>query len=243
MTEVLPAASPAPAAGAPAGQSPVAQWRGTPGFWLAFLLFAGVWAIRATVGFQIDLALDPADKPIYSNGVKLALWAAPAAAFAVWIRGDSAVRTLRLGAPAARTLPQIAALAGAYLAGVGWDVARKHGVPLSHLGAALADRGLVDFIGAVPSAFAEEIVFRGLVLTEMAERWGFWRANVASGALFVAMHWPYRAWRHGLGLDVIADAPALLLIALALGFVAWRSGSIWPAVALHAANNTLSGVL
>lgn len=243
MTAERPAASPPPTAGGSAGESPAPRRRGTPGFWLALALFAGLWAIRATVGFQIDLALDPADRTIYSNSVKLALWAAPAVAFTVWIRRDSAVRTLRLGAPAAGTLPLATALAGAYLAGVAWDVARKHGVPLSHLGAALADRGLVDFIGAMPSAFAEEIMFRGLVLTEMAERWGFWPANAASGALFVAMHWPYRAWRHGLGLGVVADAPALLLIALALGFIAWRSGSIWPAVAFHAANNTLSGVL
>ena len=40
-----------------------------------------------------------------------------------------------------------------------------------------------------------------------------------------------------------ADAAPLFLIALALGFVTARTGSIWPAVVFHAANNTLSGVL
>ncbi|MEO5823343.1 MAG: type II CAAX endopeptidase family protein [Vicinamibacteraceae bacterium] len=228
-------------ASAPEGS--VARRRGTSAIWLALALFVAVWAVRATVGYQIDLALDPADRAIYSNGVKLALWAMPAAAFAFWIRGERRLASLRLGPPAARTLPLTVALILAYLAGVAWDVAHKHGVTLGQLGAALADRGLANFAGAVPSAFAEEVLFRGLVLTELTERWGFWRANAVSGAMFVAIHWPHRIWRDGMGLGVVADAPALFALALALGFVTWRTGSIWPAVVFHAANNTLSGVL
>jgi membrane protease YdiL (CAAX protease family) len=227
----------------PHAGSVASRRRGTPAFWPALAAFVGVWSLRATVGYEVDLAMDPDDRAIYSTVMKLALWAIPAVTFAGWIRGDSPRRALRLGAPATRTIAPIAALIVAYLAGVAWDTARKHGVALSQLGAALADRGPVTFVGAIPSAFAEEVLFRGLVLTEMAERWGFWRANVVSGALFVAMHWPHRLWRHGVGLGVVADAPALLLIALALGFVVWRTGSIWPAVVFHAANNTVSGVL
>ena len=217
--------------------------RGTPRFWIALGAFVLAWTIRATVGFEIDLALDPPDRRLYSSAVKLALWALPAVAFALWIRRDSPVTSLRLGMPAPRTIAPLAGLVAAYLAGVAWDVARKHGITLAQVGDALAARGVSTFAAALPSAVAEEILFRGLILTEMAERWGFWRANVASGALFVTMHWPYRLWRHGVGLDAVADAPALFAIAMALGFVVWRSGSLWPAVAFHTANNTLSGVL
>jgi membrane protease YdiL (CAAX protease family) len=64
-----------------------------------------------------------------------------------------------------------------------------------------------------------------------------------SGVLFVSMHWPHRIWRAGLGVGVAADAPALFAIALALGFVTWRTRSIWPAVVFHAANNTVTGIL
>jgi membrane protease YdiL (CAAX protease family) len=130
-----------------------------------------------------------------------------------------------------------------YLAGVAFDVARKHGVTLAQLGAALVDRGASAFAGGLPSAFAEEALFRGLVLTELSERWGFWRANAVTAAIFVSMHWPHRIWRDGFGAGVLADTPPLFLIALALGFVTWRTGSIWPSVVFHAANNTLSGVL
>jgi membrane protease YdiL (CAAX protease family) len=217
--------------------------RGTPGFWLLLGVLWLVWAVRASVGFQIDLALDPAYRLAYSTAIKLTLWVLPAAAFAWWIRRESPVRALRLGPPAARTLPLALALMTVYLAVVAADVARKHGVTLAQLGAALVDRGGPAFVGGVPSAFAEEALFRGLVLTELTDRWRFWPANVVSGAIFVSMHWPHRIWRDGFGPGVVADAAPLLAIALALGFVTWRTGSIWPGVVFHAANNTLSGVL
>ena len=217
--------------------------RGTPGFWPAMALLMVVWALRASIGFNIDLALDPAYRPIYSNLVKFALWVVPAAAFVTWVRRDSLIRALRLGLPSARALPLSAALIAAYLAGVALDTARKHGATLAELGTALSERGLANFAGALPSAFSEEVLFRGLVLTELSERWGFWPANAASGVLFVSMHWPHRIWRNGLGVGVVADAPALFAIALALGFVTWRTRSIWPAVIFHAANNTVTGIL
>jgi membrane protease YdiL (CAAX protease family) len=83
----------------------------------------------------------------------------------------------------------------------------------------------------------------GVWLMLAAERWGFWPANAVGGATFVSMHWPHRIWRDGFGPGVFADAVPLFAIAIALGFVVWRTGSIWPAVVFHAANNTLSGVL
>jgi membrane protease YdiL (CAAX protease family) len=202
-----------------------------------------VWAIRASVGFNIDLALDPAHRLAYSSAIKIALWVGPAAAFAWWVRRESPVRALRLGVPALRRLPLAMVIAAVYLAGVAFDVARKHGVTVAALGAALAQRGAAQFAGGLPSAFAEEALFRGLVLTELTERWGFWPANAIGGVIFVSMHWPHRIWRDGLGAGVFADAAPLFAIAIALGFVTWRTQSIWPAVVFHAANNTLSGVL
>jgi len=217
--------------------------RGTPGFWPAMALLMIVWAVRASVGFNIDLAIDPAYRAIYSNVVKFALWVVPAVAFALWMRRDSPVRTLRLGLPSARALPLCVAVIAVYLAGVAIDTAHKHGVPLSELAAALSARGLMNFAAALPSAFSEEALFRGLVLTELSERWGFWPANAVSGVLFVSMHWAHRIWRDGLGFGFLADAPVLFAIALALGFVTWRTRSIWPAVVFHAANNTVTGIL
>jgi membrane protease YdiL (CAAX protease family) len=224
--------------------SPAAAARPLPWAFPAFLgAFVAVWTVRATIGFQIDRALNPAFNGLYSAGIKLALWAAPAAAYAYWVRGEPRLASLRLGPASRRSIPLTIAIIVAYLAGVGWDVARKHGLALAAFGTALANRGLGAFAGGLPSAFAEEVLFRGLVLTELSERTAFWRANLLSGVLFVAMHWPHRIWRDGWTPAAFADAPALLLIALALGFVTRRSGSIWPGVLFHAANNALTAVV
>lgn len=238
-----PAQVPPGAAHVPTGVAFATERRGTPGFWLMLAALWMVWATRASVGFNVNLALPPAYRLAYSSAVKIALWVGPAAAFAWWIRRESPLRALRLGLPAPRTLPLAIVVTAIYLAGVVFDVARTHGVTVLALGAALAQRGAAQFAGGVPSAFAEEALFRGLVLTELTERWGFWPANAIGGVIFVSMHWPHRIWRDGFGGGVFADAAPLFVIALALGFVVWRTGSIWPAVVFHAANNTLSGVL
>jgi membrane protease YdiL (CAAX protease family) len=206
-------------------------------------VFFAVWTVRATVGFNFDRQLAQPFSGIYSAAIKLALWAVPAAAFAHWVRGEPSLASLRLGMPSLRSLPLTMAIIAAYLTGVAWDVARKRGIELSALGAALAQRGLGSVAGGLPSAFAEEVFFRGLVLTELSERMAFWRANVLSGVLFVSMHWPHRIWRDGWTGSAFTDAPALLLIALALGFITRRSGSIWPGVLFHAANNALTAVV
>jgi hypothetical protein len=125
----------APALGSHAPARAMPARRGTPGFWPAMALLMIVWAARASVGFNIDLAVDPAYRAIYSNVVKFALWVVPAVAFALWMRRDSPVRALRLGPPSARALPLCAAVIAVYLAGVAFDTARKHGVPLSGLAA------------------------------------------------------------------------------------------------------------
>jgi membrane protease YdiL (CAAX protease family) len=238
-----PAATVAAGTGAmPSGASAPAPTHPAWVFAVFFAVYFAVWTVRATIGFDIDRALDQPFSWIYSNAVKFALWAVPAAAFAYWVRGESRLASLRLGAPSLRSLPLTIAIIVAYLMGVAWDVARKRGMELSTFGAALAQRGVGPFAAGLPSAFSEEVFFRGLVLTELAERMPFWRANLLSGVLFVAMHWPNRIWRLGWTGAVFADAPALLLIALALGYVTRRSGSIWPGVLFHAANNALTAV-
>ena len=103
-----------------------------------------VWAVRASAGFQIDLAIDPDYRPIYSNLVKFGLWVVPAAAFATWVRRGSPIRALRLGPPSARGLPLSAALIAVYLAGVAFDTARKHSVTLGELGTQLSHREMFD---------------------------------------------------------------------------------------------------
>ncbi len=63
--------------------------------------------------------------------------------------------------------------------------------------------------------------------TRLSARWGAWPGILASAALFGLMH-----------MDRI-HSPSAFLIALYLGWLVHRTGSIRPAIAAHAVNNSL----
>ena len=81
---------------------------------------------------------------------------------------------------------------------------------------------------AVWTPIAEETFFRGFILRGLANRWRFAPAIVVSAAVFAALHL----------------APALLLpvfvTGLLLGFLYHRTGSLWPCIAVHAAQNLVA---
>ena len=79
----------------------------------------------------------------------------------------------------------------------------------------------------------EELLFRGVLLSSLQPRWGRFGAAVLSSAVFATAHLP------GLNWQVFA-LPALWLLAMALAWLRLRSGSIWPGVMAHAANNALA---
>lgn len=81
---------------------------------------------------------------------------------------------------------------------------------------------------AVWTPIAEEAFFRGFVLRGMANRWGFAPALVVSAAVFAALH---------------LSPPLLLPVfvtGLLLGFLYLRTGSLWPCIAVHAAQNLVA---
>ncbi len=78
---------------------------------------------------------------------------------------------------------------------------------------------------------AEEVAFRGYLLSALRTRFSPALSIGASAILFAAMH-----------LDPVRF-PAVLFLGAWLGWLAWRSGSIWPAVAAHAVNNGLGSLV
>jgi membrane protease YdiL (CAAX protease family) len=84
----------------------------------------------------------------------------------------------------------------------------------------------VVFVTLVPPV-AEELLFRGYVQRRLLRRWSPWVAIPVTSLLFAVVH-----------LD-----PHLVVVAfplgLWLGWVAWRTGSVWPAVCCHAFVNFL----
>jgi membrane protease YdiL (CAAX protease family) len=85
-------------------------------------------------------------------------------------------------------------------------------------------------IASFLAPLAEEVAFRGYLLSALRTHLRPGAAIAASSVLFAAMH-----------LDPVRF-PAVLFLGIFLGWLAWRSGSLWPAVAAHAANNGLGSI-
>ncbi len=82
----------------------------------------------------------------------------------------------------------------------------------------------------VVAPLCEELMFRGYV-QRAYERRNVWVGIVAGSVVFALYHLRFQG------------APALLPVAAALSLIAWRTGSIVPGIALHAAYNTIATVL
>ena len=80
--------------------------------------------------------------------------------------------------------------------------------------------------------FLEEVVFRGAILRRLLEkRWQPWLAILVSAVFFAAAHGNFTQ-----GLTAI-------MIGMFMGWVYYRTRSIWPCVFIHALNNTTACVL
>lgn len=81
---------------------------------------------------------------------------------------------------------------------------------------------------AVWTPIAEEVFFRGFVLRGLANRWKFPAALVVSAALFSALH-----------VSVALLLP-VFVTGLLLGGLYWYTRSLWPCIAIHAAQNLVA---
>lgn len=95
----------------------------------------------------------------------------------------------------------------------------------------LQARAALVALTSLVAPFCEEVAFRGYLLSALRLRMSGRAALLVSTLLFAAMH-----------LDPVR-LPALLVQGAVFGWLALRSGSIWPAVAGHAANNLVASLL
>lgn len=78
------------------------------------------------------------------------------------------------------------------------------------------------------AAFGEEFLCRGYIQTRLSRRWGSLSGVLIASLLFGILHF-----------DVVHSTMAFF-IGLYLGFLAERTGSIWPCIVCHALNNIIS---
>ena len=87
----------------------------------------------------------------------------------------------------------------------------------------------VLIVGAL-SATCEELFFRGYVQRRLVARFGAWPGILFAAFLFGLAHWDWHHSLFGFAFGVF------------VGLAAWAADSLWPAIAAHVANNTMSVV-
>jgi membrane protease YdiL (CAAX protease family) len=87
---------------------------------------------------------------------------------------------------------------------------------------------LAILVFALLPALCEEILFRGFVLRGLLHRVSPAKAVIWSALIFGAFHF-----------DLYRLLPTAVL-GLVLGWVAVTTGSLWPSIVLHAANNAIA---
>jgi len=113
---------------------------------------------------------------------------------------------------------------------LGVNVAREDIALFRVLPAGPAGVALTVVLLVVVAPFAEEIVFRGVLLSSLSSRWGTSVGLFASGAVFAAVH-----------VSPVGFVP-LLLAGTLFGWIFVRSRSLAVAILAHAAYNALGVV-
>jgi membrane protease YdiL (CAAX protease family) len=89
----------------------------------------------------------------------------------------------------------------------------------------------VGFLMSVLPGVCEESLFRGFAQGGLLRRWSPVAAIGTASVFFALMHWDRQ------------HSPAVFPLGAWFGFVAWRTGSVWPAVLCHFANNLVAFVV
>ena len=92
------------------------------------------------------------------------------------------------------------------------------------------------------AALGEEIGWRGLLQPSLQQTEGFWRASLVTGFIWAAWHWHaivYGDYNAGGSLfgSVVLFSAMIMLMSIGMAWLTLRSGSLWPAVVVHAAHN------
>lgn len=86
----------------------------------------------------------------------------------------------------------------------------------------------VILVVSVYAAIVEELAFRGVIYSALQRVLDTKEVILVSSLMFMVIHL------------AVPSFPHLLLIGLALGFLRWRSGSIYPCMLLHFTHNSLT---
>lgn len=84
---------------------------------------------------------------------------------------------------------------------------------------------------AVTPAFCEEFLFRGYIQRQAERSWGIIAGILFSGIVFGLYHLR------------LTQALPLSVLGIYLAYLVWRTGSLWPAIIVHFANNAIAVIV
>jgi membrane protease YdiL (CAAX protease family) len=133
--------------------------------------------------------------------------------------------------------------------GIAWGILLSAAFIVIHVAYFIARRGTdfsaVDWEGGLNAfsfaVLAEEILFRGFILQKLREMTGFWKANILTSILFVAIHWP--GWlliTHKPISEVLVLSTSIFGLSLLFGYALKKTESLLAAISVHIANNFVS---
>ncbi|MGE0210182.1 MAG: CPBP family intramembrane glutamic endopeptidase [Parvibaculaceae bacterium] len=216
------------------------------------LLVPGQMALfRESCAEAVNFNTEPACRPFEAVfSVSLYLLIPASLALLASLRRGSAAENLLLRSPGWELKQYVAFIALIFVAAQGIEIVLRLvsaalGVDLSPmnddlarprewLGADPFSAGLMGLLIVVLAPFTEETVFRGFLFRPFLDT--PLRAILAGGTLtllWTLLHWSY-AWQNLLTIGVLG---------VLFAYATWRTGSVWPAIAGHAANNVMAAVV
>jgi uncharacterized protein len=103
--------------------------------------------------------------------------------------------------------------------------------------------GTLGVVASAARAMGEEIGWRGFLVWEMRKVMPFWAVGLLSGLIWAVWHWPgilftdYNAGTGSFVLQMALFTVSIVPMGIVYAYLAFRSGSLWPAVILHASHN------
>jgi membrane protease YdiL (CAAX protease family) len=211
---------------------------------LFIVCFFAIWSVRATFLYAIDESIAPDSlRNVYSVTVKLILWVLPAVGYACWVRHASPFRYLGLSVmPSAGKWLKYLVVIGLFLsAQVAFPSILDGKTPsLAGISVSITLSGMLSF---VVSPFLEELLFRGLLLHELAALLPRWVANLLASLLFAGIHLPFWLSHGGLSAMMLTNTAGVFIFSLLAGWLYLDSSSIWPPTVAHIANNCVAALL
>lgn len=200
------------------------------------VLFYLAWTIKELWLLEYIYSFGEIGSPLFEALVKSFIWIVPAVLYIKYFLHSNPMNYLKMNVHVKKGLfwgIALSLLLGAYL------ILRIYIFDDVSFHFALA---FDDYLNTVLMAgLAEEIVFRGLLLQELNKRLAFWKANVITALLFLAIHYPI--WIVNDVIFHVGSHMYVFLLGLLFGFVYKKTGSLWTVILMHAFHNYVLSIL